>query len=151
MRLPGTDDPLSVLITIFIKGDSAMARAKDNPIPADDDHSMVTSAPDDWEFKTVQEEAGIAVIFEKFGDQFIGQFVGQEHITPDNGIDPFDIYNFRGRDQRLYVIGGGFSLEKAYNDGKFGPGDWVRLTYVLDVPSNKGNPMKSLRVEVRQQ
>lgn len=105
------------------------------------------AAPDDWQFETIRSEAATRVIFDTIGDSFVGQYEGIEHVTPPDGSEEFDLWNFRGRDGVLYAINDSYSLTQAKSDIKVG--DWVRLTYMLDVPSKRGNPMKSLRIEIR--
>jgi len=112
----------------------------------------VSTTPDGWEFETVQEESPTRVIFDTIGDQFIGQYIGDEHIDlpPDaEGKDQsFDLFNFRGRDGERYAINKSYSLEQAME--KVNQGDWTRITYVKDVPTKRSlNPMKDFRVEVR--
>jgi hypothetical protein len=120
-------------------------------VVADDpeiDETLLTTAPDEWEFETVAEESAIRVIMEDPGDVFIGQYVGTEHVEPDNGKDdPFDLFTFRGRDGRLYSMNQSYKLTKAMD--KVSPDQWVRITLVKEIPSSKGNPVKDYRVEVK--
>lgn len=119
------------------------------PSPEEETHELVTTAPDDWEFKTVAEEGATTVVFDDIGDIFVGQYVGTEHIEPDNGKDdPFDRFTFRGRNGVLYAINQSYKLSQAMD--KVSPGDWVRLTYVKDIETKRGlQAMKDFRVEVR--
>jgi len=117
-------------------------------VPAEEDYSMVTSAPDEWEFETVAEESGIKVVFENVGDVFVGQYIGVEHIEPENGKDePFDLLTFRGRDQRLYSVNTSYKLSRAME--KVTAGDWVRITYVKAIATGRAEPLKDYRVEVK--
>lgn len=129
--------------------------ARKNSVVAEDipeiDESLVTTAPDEWEFETVAEESAITVIMEEVGDSFVGQYVGEEHIAPDNDsakqFEPFDRYTFRGRDNRMYALNQSYKLSRAM-DG-VAEGQWVRITLVKFIPSSKGNDIKDYRVEVR--
>ena len=114
-----------------------------------DDVTPDVSAPSEWEWETVVEESATTVIFDTVGDQFVGLYTGSEHIDPDNGKDePFDRFVFQGRDGELYAVNKSFKLETAMQD--IDPGQWVRITYVKDVPTGRGlNPMKDFRVDVR--
>jgi hypothetical protein len=112
----------------------------------------VSTTPDGWEFETVQEESPTRVIFDTIGDQFVGQYIGDEHIDlppNDKGEDQsFDLFNFRGRDGERYAINKSYSLEQAME--KVTEGQWCRITYAKDVPTKRSlNPMKDFRVEVR--
>lgn len=120
---------------------------------AEIDHSVTSVTPDGWEFEIVAEETPTKVVFETIGDVFIGQYVGPEHVDqepdPKTGEDKsFDLYIFRGRNGGLYAINKGFKLAEAMET--VGVDEWVRFTYVKDVPTGrKQNPMKDLRVERR--
>jgi hypothetical protein len=113
------------------------------------DESLVTTAPDDWEFEVVAEESPIRAIFENFGDTFIGQYQGIQHVVPKNeGDDPFDLFLFRARDERLYAVNTSFKLIEAMEG--VDEGTWVKLEYVKDIPTGrKLQPMKDFRVSIR--
>ena len=113
--------------------------------------NLVSEAPDEWEFETLVEESPTMVIFDTIGDVFVGQYVGIEHIDPDNGKDePFDRFNFRARDGELYALNSSYQLVDALK--KVDPGTWVRVTYIKDIPTKRGlNPMKDFRIDVRKQ
>lgn len=126
--------------------------ANDKPDFVDDevDETLLTTAPDDWEFETVHESA-TRVLFDTIGDVFIGQYVGDEHIEPaedaDNKFEPFDLINFRGRDGKLYAVNSSHNLVKAM--AKVEEGQWVRITFASETDSKKGNPLKNFTVDVR--
>jgi hypothetical protein len=107
------------------------------------------SAPDEWEFDTLVEESPTMIIFDEIGDVFVGQYVGVEHIDPDNGKDePFDRFNFRARDGKLYGVNQSYQLVNAME--KVEPGQWIRITYAKDIPTKRGlNPMKDFKIDVR--
>lgn len=131
---------------------AAKTKAKPDPVDEDFDESLLTTAPDDWEFETVAEESPTVVIFDNIGDAFIGQYTGIEHIdqpVDDQGNDQsFDRLRFVGRDGNPYAINTSFKLKEAFED--VDEGMWVRITYVKDIPTGrKLNPMKDFKVEVR--
>ncbi len=128
-----------------------MASKKDQADQADPrDYSFLTNAPEDWEFETVVDKAAMLYEFDTIGDVFIGQFEGVDHIVPDNGDPEFDRYNFRGRDGELYCINPSYKIQGAQEDELWNKGDWVRMTYVADIPTKRGlNPMKDIKIEVR--
>lgn len=116
------------------------------------DMDLISVAPEDWEFETVIEESPTHVTFDTIGDVFIGQFVDRITITPEKpekgeAKDPFDLFRFRGRDGVLYAVNPSGKLDKGMD--AVNKGDWVRITLVQLIPSNKGNDFKDLRVEVR--
>lgn len=115
------------------------------------DVSLVTTAPDDWEWATVAEESAIGVIFEEIGDVFVGQFEGRETITPEKKSEddePFDRFVFRARDGKRYALNVSYKLDEAMKAVE--TGQWVRITYMADIPTGrKLNPMKDFRVDVR--
>lgn len=103
-------------------------------------------APDDWEFETVSESAS-KIIFDKQGDVFVGQYEGIQHIVPADGSEEFDLFVFRGTDGELYSINASYNLRTGME--KVETGQWCRITYVRDVDTRKGNPMKVYRIDVR--
>lgn len=119
-----------------------------DPATLDDEPNaeLLSTAPDDWEFETIADESPMRVVFDTLGDVFIGRYVGKDHITPENE-DPFDLFTFRGRDEKLYAVNTSYKLVEAME--KVQAGQWVRLTYVKDIPSKKGNPMKDFKVDVK--
>lgn len=106
------------------------------------------SAPEGLEWKTIAEEGALTVVFDKIGDQFVGRYVGVEHIEPDNGKDEaFDRFTFRAKDKNLYAVNQSYKLADALED--VAPGTWVRITYVKDIPTKRAlNPMKDFVVDV---
>lgn len=103
-------------------------------------------------WKTVTEGAATKVGFDTLGDVFIGTLLGQVHIAPEND-DPFDVWQFRAADgqegltdNELVNINTSYGLR----DLESVPiGSLVRLEYVKDVPTNKGNPMKSFLIQYK--
>jgi hypothetical protein len=144
MRIPITHD-------VTERENAMSGKAKPVVSEPEVDTELLTTAPDDWEFETVSDESPTRVIFDTPGDTFIGQYQGIEHIEQppdDRGVDQsFDLHTFRGRDGSLYAVNDSYKMKTAMADIK--PDTWVRLTYVKDIPSNKGNPMKDIKVEAR--
>ena len=106
---------------------------------------------DTWEWETVQEESATRVIFDTVGDEFIGKYLGSEHITPDKkteDTEEFDLFLFLGTDGERYALNYSYSLVKAME--KVAINDWTRIVYTKDLPTKRGlNPMKDFRVDVR--
>lgn len=97
-----------------------------------------------WE--TVAEESATVVLFETPGDQFIGTYVGEDHIEPENG-EPFDRFVFHDRTGAPVALNKSYKLEEAMKAVE--PGDLVRVTYMKDIPTRRGqNPLKDYKVEV---
>jgi len=120
------------------------------PVEEEDvNEELVTTAPDDWEFEVVAEESPIRAIFENFGDVFIGQYEGKQHVVPEReGDEPFDLFTFRARDGRLYAVNTSFKLVDAMEN--VDAGTWVKLEYIKDIPTKRNlQPMKDFRVSVR--
>lgn len=113
------------------------------------DSTLLTEAPDDWEFETIAEAAPTRVVFDTIGDVFIGQYQGIEHIVPeDSKVEPFDLFIFLGRDGNRYSVNTSYKLEKALADVDVDT--WVRLKYVNDIPTGRGlQPMKDFVVSVK--
>jgi hypothetical protein len=114
------------------------------------------SADESWEFETVVEESPTVIIFDKIGDQFVGQYRGRETVsfetldaeTKQMKTETFDRFTFRARDKQLYAINSSFQLEQGME--KVMEGDWARITYTKDIPTKRGlNPLKDFRIEVR--
>ena len=110
------------------------------------DETLVTTAPDDWEWDTLAEESPTKIIFDKFGDSFVGKYEGRLTITPDNGDEPFVLLTFRARDENKYAVNSSYKLDAVLTDEVIGK--WVRLVYIKDIPT-KLNPMKDFRVDIR--
>lgn len=97
-----------------------------------------------WE--TVIEESPTVVVFDTIGDQWVGQYLGEQHIVPENGDEPFDRFLFRGQDGDLYAVNKSYKL----NFENIPVNSWCRLTYMKNIPTGrKLNPMKDIKVEVR--
>jgi hypothetical protein len=133
---------------------TASTKKKDAEIPAvndEIDQSLLSSAPDDWEFETVADASPTKVLFDTIGDCFVGQYEGIQHIVPDTiipgKIEEFDLYTFRGRDGQLYGINKSYKMSKGMDAVKIG--DWVRITYVANIDVRQAEPMKDLKIEVR--
>lgn len=112
----------------------------------------VTQSPEGWEWETKAEAAPTTVIFEKFGETFVGQYVEKRHIDREPSADgkdqSFDLFVFRGRDNELYALNSSYALAEGMEDIE--AGQWCRFTYVKDVPTGRNlNPMKSFHIDVR--
>lgn len=139
---------VSTFQAVFTKREEKfMTTAKKTATSAIDPNS-----PENWEWETKKEAAAIKIIFDTIGDTFIGQYTSKEYIQNEPAADGTDrsfwVFNFYGTNGELYAIGESYSLTEGMED--VDPGQWVRLTYVRDVPTaRKLNPMKSFKVEVR--
>lgn len=111
------------------------------------DESLLTEAPEDWEFDTVTDETPTRIVMDTVGDRFIGEYLGMEHVTPPDGGEEFDMFVFRGRDGNLYSLNTSYKLKNAFED--IAEGVWVRVTFVKEIPVKKGNPMKDYKVDVK--
>lgn len=130
------------------------ATTKKATSPEFENDADVTVTPNDWEFETVRDESPTGVVFEKPGEQFVGQFMRKAHIEREigaNGEDKsFDIFVFTGRDSKPYALPSSFALDEAYENGVFEEGKWYQITYVKDIDRGAGkNAMKDLRIAVR--
>lgn len=111
--------------------------------------STQDSAPRVW--TKVSDDAGTnlptRVLFEAYGEEFIGIYQGPKTITPGGNGDPFKLYLFK-RDEgseELFSIGDTFTVRSAMK--KVRVGSWVRFTYVDDVTVASGE-IKNITVEV---
>lgn len=118
--------------------------------------ASLADAPDDWEWDRVAEESPAKVEFDTIGDTFIGQYAGTQHVeqeeidkaTGERKDTSFDLFLFRGRDGKLYAINTSWKLREAMES--VAKGSWVRIQYVADIPTKRGqNPMKDFTVDVR--
>ena len=113
--------------------------------PADEPIRDV-SAPEGLQWETIAEESATTVIFDKVGDEFVGRYVGVEHIVPEKD-EPFDRFTFRAKDGQLYAINQSYKLAEALTEVK--PDTWVRIKYVKDIPTKRAlNPMKDFVIDV---
>jgi hypothetical protein len=118
---------------------------------------MATTKPptkdDEWE--TLSNESPMVVEFDTIGDVFMGEFLYDDHIVPEEGRgDPFDRYVFIDRteahDGDRVALNHTYQIERAMETVK--PGDWVRVTYIKDIPTGrKLNPMKDFKIDVKRQ
>lgn len=129
-----------------------MTRAKDKvtqPEPEEAEAQYTSPDTTGWEWDTIAEESAITVVFDTIGDEFVGQYAGEEHIDPANGKDePFDRYTFRDGKGVLFALNQSYKLLEAMKEVQ--PGQWVRITYVKDIPTGRNlQPMKDFRVQVK--
>ena len=111
----------------------------------------VSTEPAGIEWENVAERSAITILFDKFGDTFIGQFAGTEFIEPENGAedgsDNFTRFVFT-RDGQRFAINLSYKVAKAMTG--IAEGKWVRIKYVADIPTKRGlNPMKDFVVDVQ--
>lgn len=102
------------------------------------------------EWETVHSESGAPITFD-VGTQFIGVFLGIDHIVPPSSKgaeDEFDQAKFSDSDGNTRTINLGYVLAEAL--AEVPAGSKVRITRMADVPSNdpKKNDMKDYRVDV---
>jgi len=103
------------------------------------------------EWNMVVEGAATKINFDKIGDVFIGTLVGRIEIKPEN-MDPFDVWQFHAaggeglEEGELVNINTSYGLRELAN---IAPGSLVRLQYQKDVPTAKGNPMKSFIIQTK--
>jgi hypothetical protein len=117
-----------------------------NEIAKSDDTSGEMAAMD-WDsvqWQTVVEEAGLQIVFNAIGDEFVGQFNGARHAM--NGDDEFTILTFRGTDGEAYQTNAGWKLREGFSD--IPAGSIVRIKYVKDVETGGPSPMKDFRIDV---
>lgn len=128
------------------------AKSAKSETPEFENGADVTTAPTDWEWETVAEGSATVVIFEKVGDEFIGQYTAEEHIEREpnaKGEDQsFDRFILIGRDGERYALNKSYALEEAMR--KVQIGQWCRILYFKEIPTARGqNPMKDFKVSVR--
>jgi hypothetical protein len=107
-----------------------------------------TESQEEWD--TVSGESGSPIAFD-IGTQFIGTFLGVEHIVPPNSKgekDEFDQARFSDSEGLTRTINLGYKLAEALAEVE--PGSKVRITRMDDVPTKDPakNAMKDFRVEV---
>ena len=107
------------------------------------------SAPDDSDWDVISEAAATIVAFDEVGDKFRGIKRGVQVIEDPNTGGTWNQWQFTGifPDElagELCGINGTYQLDRdlaAIPDGME-----VQVTYVKDVPTRKGNPLKSFQV-----
>lgn len=112
-----------------------------------------TVAPADWNFELVHEGTATVVIFENIGDEFVGQYLTEEHIEREpnaKGEDQsFNRYIFLGRDGEQYALNKSYALAEAIENA-VSHGEWCKIRYTKDVKTSRGqNDMKDFKVYVR--
>lgn len=109
------------------------------------------ASPDD-QWDVISEGARIKVKFDAVGDQFTGVWHGFEVIVNPNDGQPMEYANFTGITPGE-VKGEPVAISASYqlkNDLQGIPeGSLVRLTLTRQVPTRKGNPLNSFKVETR--
>lgn len=114
-----------------------------------------TNVPANTEWETVVEESPQVVVFDEVGDQFIGTYVGIEHVEPeDQPYDKdhkdyvsFDRYLFRDQEGTLVGVNESYKLGQQMVT-KLKEGKLTRITLTKLIPSKKGNDLKDFKVEV---
>lgn len=111
-----------------------------------------TVAPADWQWETVHDGTATVVIFDNPGDEFVGQYVGTEHVDQEpnaKGEDQsFDRFIFLGRDKERYAINKSYALAEALT--KVNVGDWCRILHTKSVKTGRNlNDMKDFKVFVK--
>ena len=116
------------------------------------DGADVSESPDGWDWETVQDGVATKVIFDTVGDVFIGQYIRKDRIEREPAADgsdqSFSLYIFKGRDGENYSVQNSYSIDEGMES--VDEGQWVRITFVSEVPTaRKLNPMKSFKIDVR--
>lgn len=110
---------------------------------------LPTSINEDGEgvWETVADESAQVILLDKPGDQFIGTYLGEDHIEPENG-EAFDRFLFHDSENKPVALNKSYKLEEAMKAVE--PGDMVRVTYTKDITTRRNlNPLKDYKVEVR--
>lgn len=95
----------------------------------------------------VAEQEGTQIVFDQTGDVFVGTYLGQETISPEDH-EPFDRLNFEGTDGEPYVTYPGYKLTDVFKN--IPVGTVARITYMKDLDMGPGkSPMKDFRVETK--
>lgn len=117
---------------------------------------------DDW--TTVDEGAPTMVSFDTIGDVFIARYWKAETVTDPNPnpktgeYDTWTQYLFHATAETLTETGeftegellgitGTWAIDRAMKNVP--EGSLTRIEYVKDVDTNKGNPMKSFKVQYK--
>lgn len=116
------------------------------------DKSQHVGDVEEWEsgeWLTVETEAADVITFEEVGESLTAAYLGVDHIVPPNGRpeDEFDRHLFRTKGDQYYAINDSYQLTKAM--AKVNVGEVCRVTLKKLVPTSKGNPLKSYRIEVK--
>jgi hypothetical protein len=126
------------------------ARPTKSTAPVDETPD-VSTVPEGWEWETVSEGAATKIIFDTIGDEFVGEFIGKDHIDREPAADgsdqSFDMWQFRGQDKELYAINSSYELDDVLKN--LNPGAWVHIKYVKNVKTNQPQPMKSFLVRIK--
>lgn len=93
------------------------------------------------------------VVFDSWGDEFIGRYKGPRTVTPGSG-DAFTVYIFTQDGTFLpdnetpeeFSVSATNALRSGMK--KVRPGALVRLTYLDDIDSGNGNFIKNIRIDV---
>lgn len=119
--------------------------------------STVESTVDADGWVTVSEGAETLptkVVFDSWGDEFVGRYKGPKTITPGSG-DSFTVYIFNQDGATLpsgepeeFSVGATNAMRTGMK--KVRPGSLTRLTYVDDIESGSGNYIKNIRIDVKQ-
>jgi hypothetical protein len=118
----------------------------------DVDLTLVTEAPDDWEFTVHTAQTPTMVEMEDAGDKFVGKFTEWRHIVPEKGGDEFDLIIFEGRDGNPYSLSPSYKLTRAFHPemaNAIQPGTWCMVTLVQLIDTGAKQPMKDYEVLTR--
>jgi hypothetical protein len=97
---------------------------------------------------TVDTKPDVKLVWENYGDEFIGQYVGEELIERA-GYDTFGVYIFTDRDGQRVSVPQLEAIRNGLKRGNVRPGNWVRLIYVEDTDLGDGKVRKEISVDVK--
>lgn len=119
---------------------------KDNlPEPVKQETADVVLYEPPTSFEVVDRGPGEPIVFNHFGDSFVGIFEDIDEAANESG-ELFEVARFMGADGKPYVIFPGAALRRGI--AKLAHGQWARITYTFDVDTGKPSPMKCFTVEV---
>lgn len=132
------------------KTDTAAPAKEEKPLEGT---VIPASAPEEW--VTVDEGAPTMVSLDTVGDVFVGRYIGMVEIVNPNDNETWKQYRFHMEDTHggdftvgeLVGINGTYSLDSAMP--KVPEGALVRLENMKEIPTKKGNPMHSYKVQYK--
>lgn len=86
------------------------------------------------------------IVFEEYGDEFIGEFLGYRHLTDRVTQQGYTQARFRADDGEICYVRANHSMKEGLDRVRIG--QRTRVCYVDDVDTGMPSPMRSFTVQV---
>lgn len=92
------------------------------------------------------QEQETKIVFEEYGDEFIGEYLGLRHLTDRESGRPYQQARFRDDNGEICFCRANHSLKEGLEKVRIG--SRTRVVYVDDVDTGMESPMRAFTVQV---